>query len=106
MVWGSGEATRDFIYVEDAAEGMILAAEKYNKPDPVNLASGNEKKIREIALMIKKYIGFQGNIFWDKKMPTGPKRRVVDISKAKKEFGFKIKTSMENGIKKTIDWYK
>ena len=106
VVWGSGEATRDFIYVEDAAEGMILAAEKYNKPDPVNLASGNEKKIREIALMIKKYIGFQGNIFWDKKMPTGPKRRVVDISKAKKEFGFKIKTSMENGIKKTIDWYK
>ena len=105
VVWGTGEATRDFIYVDDAAEGMILAAEKYNKSDPVNLASGKEKKIKEIALMIKKNIGFKGQIIWDSKMPTGPKRRVVSIGKAKKEFAFKIKTSMKAGIKKTINWY-
>ncbi len=105
VVWGTGEATRDFCFVEDVADGIILAAEKYNHTDPVNLASGKETTIKEIALNIKKNIGFQGEIIWDTKMPTGPKRRVVDISKAKKEFGFMIKTSMEDGIKKTIDWY-
>ena len=106
MVWGTGKATRDFIYVDDAADGMLLAAEKYNDPEPVNLASGKESKIKEIALMIKKYINFKGKILWDSKMPTGPKRRVVNINKAKKEFDFKVKTSMDAGIKKTIEWYK
>ena len=106
VVWGTGKATRDFIYVDDAADGMLLAAEKYNDPEPVNLASGKESKIKEIALMIKKYINFKGKILWDSKMPTGPKRRVVNINKAKKEFDFKVKTSMDAGIKKTIEWYK
>ena len=105
IVWGSGNATRDFIFVEDAADGIILAAEKYNHTDPVNLASGKEIKIRELAFIIKENIGFKGKIVWDSKMPTGPKRRVVDISKAKKEFGFNVKTSMLEGIKKTLKWY-
>ena len=92
-------------YVEDVARGIILAAEKYNKSDPVNLASGNETSIKEIAEVIKKKIGYEGKITWDENKPTGPKRRVVDISRAKKEFGYQAKTSLEEGINKTIDWY-
>ena len=93
-------------FVEDIAEGIILAAEKYDKSDPVNLASGNESTIEQIANTIKKKIGFQGDILWDKTKPSGPRRRVVDISKAQNEFGYKPLTSLEEGIQKTIDWYK
>jgi len=105
IVWGDGNATRDFCYVDDVAEGIILAAEKYNKSDPVNLASGNETAIKEIALLVKKKIGYQGNIVWDANKPSGPPRRFVDISKAKKEFGYWANTTLEEGINKTIDWY-
>ena len=105
IVWGSGNATRDFCYVDDVAEGIILAAEKYNKSDPVNLASGNETTIKEIALLVKKKIGYQGNIIWDASKPSGPPRRFVDINKAKKEFGYCVTTTLEEGINKTIDWY-
>ena len=105
IVWGDGNATRDFCYVDDVAEGIILAAEKYNKSDPVNLASGNETAIKEIALLVKKKIGYQGNIVWDANKPSGPPRRFVDISKAKKEFGYCTNTTLEEGINKTIDWY-
>ena len=105
VVWGSGESTRDFCYVEDVAEGIVLAAEKYNKSEPVNLASGQETSIKKLALIIKKQIGYEGNIVWDTNKPSGPQRRVIDINKAKKEFGYKITTSLEDGIKKTVDWY-
>ena len=105
VVWGDGESTRDFCYVEDIAEGIVLAAEKYNKSDPVNLASGNEISIKKLALFIKKQIGYEGNILWDSSKPSGPKRRVIDINKAKNEFGYQVTTSLEEGIKKTVDWY-
>ena len=105
VVWGNGESTRDFCYVEDIAEGIVLAAEKYNKSDPVNLASGNEISIKKLALLIKKQIGYEGNILWDSSKPSGPKRRVIDINKAKNEFGYQVTTSLEEGIKKTVDWY-
>ena len=105
VVWGDGESTRDFCYVEDIAEGIVLAAEKYNKSDPVNLASGNEISIKKLALLIKKQIGYEGNILWDSSKPSGPKRRVIDINKAKNEFGYQVTTSLEEGIKKTVDWY-
>ena len=105
VVWGDGESTRDFCYVEDIAEGIVLAAEKYNKSDPVNLASGNEISIKKLALFIKKQIGYEGNILWDSSKPSGPKRRVIDINKAKNEFGYQVTTSLEDGIKKTVDWY-
>ena len=105
VVWGNGESTRDFCYVEDIAEGIVLAAEKYNKSDPVNLASGNEISIKKLALFIKKQIGYEGNILWDSSKPSGPKRRVIDIYKANNEFGYRVTTSLEKGIKKTVDWY-
>ena len=105
VVWGDGETTRDFCYVEDIAEGIVLAAEKYNKSDPVNLASGNEISIKKLALLIKKQIGYEGSILWDRSKPSGPKRRVIDINKAKNEFGYQVTTSLEEGIKKTVDWY-
>jgi len=105
IVWGNGESTRDFCYVEDIAEGIILAAEKYNKSDPINLASGKEIKVKKIALLIKKKIGYMGNIVWDSSKPAGSKRRKININKAKNEFGYKVMTSLEEGIQKTIDWY-
>ena len=106
IVWGNGKSTRDFCYVEDVAEGIVLAAEKYNESDPVNLASGNETTVKNIAELIKKKIGYDGNIVWDQSKPSGPERRVVNINKAKKEFGYKVTTTLEEGIDKTIDWYK
>ena len=105
VVWGSGESTRDFCYVEDVAEGIVLAAEKYNKSDPVNLASGYEVKIKDLALIIKKKIKYSGNIVWDTNKPVGPDRRKIDISKAENEFGYKVRTKLEDGIQKTIEWY-
>ena len=105
IVWGNGESTRDFCYVEDIAEGIILAAEKYNKSDPINLASGKEIKVKKIALLIKKKIGYEGNIVWDNSKPAGSKRRKININKAKNEFSYKVTTSLEEGIQKTIDWY-
>ena len=104
-VWGNGESTRDLCYVEDIAEGIVLAAEKYNKSDPINLASGKETKVKKIAYLIKKKIGYEGNIVWDNNKPVGSKRRKININKAKNEFGYKVTTSLEEGVQKTIDWY-
>ncbi|MBI2453293.1 GDP-L-fucose synthase [Candidatus Peregrinibacteria bacterium] len=104
-VWGTGKATRDFLYVRDAALGLILAAEKYNKPDPVNLGSGKETSIRELTAVIAKACNYTGSIQWDKTKPEGQPRRLLDISRAKREFGFNPKTSLEEGIQKTVDWY-
>ena len=105
VVWGTGKATREFLYVEDAAEGILLAAEKYNKSDPVNLGSGFEISIKDLVNLIAGLTGFKGKIVWDTSKPDGQPRRCLDTSKAEKEFGFKAKTNFEEGLKKTIEWY-
>jgi len=104
-VWGTGKASREFLYVEDAAEAICLATEKYNKPDPVNIGAGFEITIKDLVELIAKLTGFKGEIVWDASKPDGQPRRMLDTSKAEKEFGFKAKTGFEEGLKKTIDWY-
>lgn len=105
VVWGTGKPTREFLYVEDAAEGIILATEKYNKTDPINLGSSFEISIKDLANLIKELTHFKGKIVWDKTKPDGQPRRKLDISKARKEFGFEAETNFRDGLKKTIDWY-
>ncbi|OGW40698.1 MAG: GDP-fucose synthetase [Nitrospirae bacterium RBG_13_39_12] len=105
VVWGTGTASREFLYVEDCAEAIVLAAEKYNKPDPVNIGAGFEISIKDLVALIARLTGFQGAITWDTSKPDGQPRRMLDISKAEREFGFKAKTKFEQGLKKTIEWY-
>jgi GDP-L-fucose synthase len=105
-LWGSGRATREFLYVEDCAEGIVLAAEKYDKSGPVNLGAGFEISVKKLAGMIAAICGFGGRIIWDKSKPDGQPRRRLDTSCAYKEFGFKAKMKFEDGLKKTVDWYK
>lgn len=105
-VWGTGEVTREFLYVADAAEGILLAAERYNKPEPVNIGAGFEIKIKDLAQLIAELTGFSGEIRWDTTKPDGQPRRRLDISKAKMEFGFEAKTDFREGLRKTIEWYK
>lgn len=105
VVWGTGTPTREFLYVEDAAEAIVLATEKYNKPEPINLGSSFEVSIKDLANLIKKLIGFKGEIVWDNTKPDGQPRRKLDTSKAEKEFSFKSKTNFEEGLKRTIQWY-
>ena len=102
-IWGDGTATREFIYAEDVAEALILAAEIYNKPDPVNIGTGIETKIDELVDMLCQIIGYTGKIKWDASKPTGSRRRQMDVSKAWQEFGFKASTGLRDGLKKTID---
>lgn len=104
-VWGTGKATRDFLYVEDAAEGIILAAERYGKPEPINLGSGMEISIKALTELICRLLNFKGEIRWDNTNPDGQPRRCLNVSKAKKEFGFSAKTAFEDGLKKTIEWF-
>lgn len=104
--WGTGRPTREFLYVEDAADGIILAAQKYDKSEPVNLGSGIEISIKDLAKLIVRLTGFKGKIFWDKSKPDGQPRRCLDTTKACKEFGFKAKTDFKEGLKSTIEWYK
>ena len=106
VVWGSGSATREFLFVEDAAEGIVLAAEKYDKPEPVNIGAGFEISIKELALLIAKLTGFKGKISWDKTKPDGQPRRSLDTGRAEKEFGFKAQTKFDEGLQKTIEWYR
>ena len=106
VVWGTGNASREFLYVEDAAEGILLAAEKYNKSEPVNLGAGFEIKIKDLVNLIAELSGFKGNIVWDTSKPDGQPRRMLDVSRAKKEFGFTAKTNFEKGLKRTIEWYE
>ena len=106
VVWGTGKATREFLYVEDAAEGVLLAAEKYNKSDPVNLGAGLEISIKDLVDLIVKLTGFKGEVTWDTAKPDGQPRRCLDISRAFKEFGFRAKTDLKEGLIKTINWYK
>jgi len=94
------------LYVEDCAEAIVLATEKYNKPDPVNIGAGFEITIKELAEKISKLTGFDGEIRWDSSKPDGQPRRRLDVSRAKKLFGFEAKTVFEEGLKKTIEWYR
>jgi len=105
VIWGTGKPTREFLYVEDAAEVILLAAERYNKSDPVNLGAGFEISIKDLVDLIVKLTGFRGKILWDPSKPDGQPRRMLDVTKAEKEFGFKAKTKFEEGLKKTIEWY-
>jgi len=105
-VWGTGKATRDFLYVEDAAEGILLAAERYDKPEPVNLGSGRETPIRELVETIAEIVGYKGKIVWDATKPDGQPRRLLDTARARKELSFEAKTSLKEGLRKTIEWYK
>ncbi|MDD4092823.1 MAG: GDP-L-fucose synthase [Smithellaceae bacterium] len=105
-VWGTGSATREFFYVEDAAEAICLAADSYNKSEPVNIGAGFEISIRELTELIAGLSGFSGKIVWDSSKPDGQPRRMLDTSKALKEFGFKAKTDLTTGLKKTIAWYR
>jgi len=105
-VWGTGLATREFFYVEDAAEAIYLATLSYNKSDPVNIGTGSEISIKELTNLIAKLTGFSGKIIWNKSMPDGQPKRLLDTSKALKEFGFTASTDMTAGLVKTIDWYR
>lgn len=105
VVWGTGKASREFLYVEDAAEGILLATEHYNKPDPVNLGTGREITIRQLVELIAKLTDYKGDLVWDAKKPDGQPRRSLDTSRAKKEFGFEAMVSLEEGLRRTIDWY-
>lgn len=104
-VWGTGKASREFLYVEDAARAIILATEKYNKPEPVNIGAGFEIKIKDLVELIAEFTGFEGEIKWDTSKPDGQPRRCLDVSKAKEEFGFEAKTDFRKGLKKTIEWF-
>jgi GDP-L-fucose synthase len=104
--WGTGKVSREFIYAADAAEGILLATEFYNGPEPVNIGAGFEITIKELAEKIVKLTGFKGELRWDSSNPDGQPRRRLDVSKAKKYFGFEAKTSFDEGLKATIDWYK
>ncbi len=105
-VWGTGKATREFLYVDDAARGILLAAEKYNSSEPVNLGAGFEISIKDLVHLIVKLTGFKGEIIWDASKPDGQPRRSLDTTRAQKEFGFKAKVGFEQGLKKTILWYE
>ena len=104
-VWGSGKASREFVYVKDVAEAIYLATEKYNKPDPVNIGTGHEITIKDLAYLIAELIGFNGDLIFDKNKPEGQMRRQLDITKAKQEFNFTAKIDLKTGLKESIDWY-
>jgi len=105
VVWGTGEATREFLYVEDAAEAIVLAAERYEKSEPVNIGAGFEISIRELVDLIVELIGFPGRVIWDGTKPDGQPRRLLDTTRAFKEFNFEAKINFQEGLQKTIDWY-
>lgn len=104
-VWGDGSPTREFLYVEDAAEGICLATESYNKSEPVNLGSGMEISIKDLVTLIAKLSGFEGKIVWDTSKPNGQPRRQLDVTRAEREFGFKAQVGFEEGLRRTIAWY-
>ncbi len=106
IVWGDGSPTREFLYVDDAAEGILLAAERYNSSEPVNLGSGFEISIKDLAGLIARLTGFNGKMTFDTSKPNGQPRRALDVSRAQTEFGFKAQIGFEEGLKRTIDWYE
>jgi len=106
IVWGDGSPTREFLYVEDAAEGILLAAEYYNGAEPVNLGSGSEIRIKDLAEMIDRLTGFEGRLVWDTSKPNGQPRRALDTTRAEQYFGFRAQMPFEEGLRRTIAWYK
>jgi GDP-L-fucose synthase len=105
VCWGDGSSSREFLYVEDCANGILAAAERYGKADPVNLGSGREITVRDLAEMIARLTGFHGRIVWDATQPNGQPRRCLETSRAEREFGFRARTTLEDGLRKTIAWY-
>jgi GDP-L-fucose synthase len=105
-VWGDGTPTREFLYVEDCAEAIVLATEKYDGPDPVNIGAGFEISIKDLAELIVELTQFPGRIVWDTSKPGGQPRRCLDVSRAQHEFGFRAQTGFEEGLTKTIEWYR
>jgi GDP-L-fucose synthase len=106
ICWGTGKASREFIYAADAAEGILLATERYNGPEPVNIGTGFEITIKDLVEKIAKLTGFKGQIRWDTSKPDGQPRRRLDVSRAKDLFGFEAKMPFDEGLKRTIDWYR
>lgn len=106
VVWGTGKVSREFLYVEDAAEAIISASELYNKPDPVNLGSGQEITIKNLVKLIADIVDFEGEIVWDTSKPDGQPRRALDTSRAKEEFGWVARTRLEQGLRNTVEWYQ
>ena len=104
-LWGTGDPSREFLYTEDATEGLLLAAQLYEKHDPVNLGTGKEVRIKELAGLIARLVGYQGETVWDTTRPDGQPRRCLDTSRARAEFGFDAKIDLEEGLQRTIDWY-
>jgi GDP-L-fucose synthase len=104
-LWGDGSPTREFLYVEDAARGIVDAAERYDEPDPVNLGAGLEISIRELAEKIMRVTGYEGRLFWDTSRPNGQPRRMLDVSRARERFGFVARTSLDDGLARTIAWF-
>jgi len=106
VVWGDGTPTREFLYVEDAAEGIVLAAERYDKAEPVNLGASFEISIRELVALIAELTGYRGRVRWDTSRPNGQPRRKLDTSRAEKEFGFRAKVEFRDGLRRTVEWYE
>jgi GDP-L-fucose synthase len=105
VLWGDGTPTREFLYVDDCVEGLVLAAERYDEPEPVNLATGEEISIRELAGLVAELTRFEGEIVWDTSMPNGQPRRALDTSRAEELFGFRARTSLREGLERTVAWY-
>ena len=106
VFWGDGSPTREFLYVEDAAEGILLATEHYNGREPFNLGSGMEIRIKDLAELIARLTGYNGKLVWDTSKPNGQPRRALDVSRAKEYFGFQAQMPFEEGLRRTIDWYR
>ncbi len=106
VLWGDGSPTREFLYVEDCVEGLVLAADRYDGPEPVNLGAGKEISIRELAELVADVTGFAGRITWDETKPGGQPRRSVDATRARELFGFEARTPLRDGIERTVAWYR
>jgi GDP-L-fucose synthase len=104
-VWGSGAASREFLYVEDCARAIVLATQRYDKSDPVNIGGGQEMTVHDLVTLIGKLTGFNGEIRWDSSKPDGQPRRVLDVTRAEREFGFRATTDFVEGLRRTIIWY-
>ena len=106
VLWGDGSPTREFLYVEDCVEGLVLAAERYDGAEPVNLGAGKEISIRELAGLVAEVVGFGGKVRWDTSMPNGQPRRSVDATRARELFGFEARTPLREGLERTVAWYR
>ena len=106
VCWGSGKATREFLHAADCAEGILLATEHYDSPEPVNLGAGFEISIRDLATLIARLTGFEGELIWDPTQPDGQPRRCLDVTRASREFGFQARIKFEEGLRETIEWYR